>query len=319
MTVDYVAHGVTLAAAWFAVANLLASGGVALTARWIMRGGAPHGSASWLALRSLPAVASLAFIAAVFVPSYLRFEPRETAEGFDLTVTLCAAVGLGLIAAAATRGIGAGLRSARQAAVWARSAEPLTVNNGRLPAYSIGAAAMPLMTLAGIRSPRVFLSRRLMDVLTAEELSGALAHEASPARPHDNLKRLWLRLLPDALAGTSVAGAIEHRWALEAERAADRAATGNDPFARCTLAAALVKVARMMVPSARGLEPMSPLIGGGDLAQRVESLLDDPPARSSPRTIEWTFVGAVAAVLVAYAPLLRAVHQLTEVLVNSLP
>jgi len=319
MSGDYLAHGVTLALAWFGAANLLASAAVAIAARRLVADARPRSAAWWLLLRCLPAAAAVAFVAAVFVPSYVRFEPPDTIEGFDVTLTLCAAAAFAMLLVAAVRGLRAWRRAARQAGVWMRSARPLATDRIRVPAYAIGSAPAPLMALAGIVSPRLFVSERLVAALTAEELDATFAHEASHARSSDNLKRLAIRLLPDALAGTSTGAGIEQRWASASEHDADRAATGVDPVARCALASALVKVARLMPPAPEPLEPISTLVGGGDLAARVESLLGEAPARPASRRAVWAGVAAVAAAAVVYAPLLRAVHEITEVLVNSLP
>lgn len=314
----YLAHGVTLALAWFAVANLIVSTVVVAAARRLVADAPARSPAWWLTLRCLPAAGSMAFVAIVFVPSYVRFEPRETIEGFDLTVTACAAGALVLLATAAFRGARAWRHAARQAAAWMRGAHPLTFGGG-VPIYTIGSAPAPLMVLTGLLSPRVFVSDRLVGVLTADELDATLAHEACHARAADNVKRLLMRLLPDALAGTSVAASIEQRWASAAEHAADHAATGDDPDARCALASALVKVARLTPPTLTQFEAISTLVGGGDLASRVESLLAEPAARAASRRGLWTAVTLFAVAAIAYAPLLRAVHEITEVLVNSLP
>lgn len=328
MSREYLVHGVTLALAWFAVANVLASAGVAIAARRLVGDDRLRPAGWWLALRCLPAIASLAFVAAVFVPSYIRFEPRETIEGFDLTLTLCAAGATILLIASAARGARAWQRASRQAAVWMHGARPLDPIVAAVPAYRLGSAPTPLMALVGVRSPRVFVSERLIETLGRDELAAALAHEASHARSHDNLKRLLMRLLPDALAGWPIAAAIEHRWAAAAEHAADRAATGRDAAARCTLASALVKVARLIPASAKSVptspvgdvsDPISTLVGGRDLASRVESLLGDPLPIAAPRRVWWPGVAAVAVAMIVYAPALRAVHEITEVLVNSLP
>lgn len=314
----YLTHGVTLALAWFAAANVIASAIVAIAARVLVADTRPRTPAWWLTVRCLPTAASLAFVAAVFVPSYLRFEPRETIEGFDLTVTVCAVGALALLAIAAVRGARAWRRAAAQADVWMRGARPIT-GGGLVPIYTIGSAPAPLMALAGLVSPRVFVSERLVGALTPEELDATLAHEACHARAADNGKRLLMRLLPDALAGTAIAASIEQRWATAAEHAADHAATADDPDARCALASALVKVARLMPPAAAPFEPISTLVGGGDLTARVESLLAEPAPRIGSRRGLGTVVALCAAVAIAYAPLLRAVHEITEVVVNSLP
>jgi Zn-dependent protease with chaperone function len=319
MSGTYLLHGLTLALAWFAVANVVASASVAVAARWAFRDARPRAAGSWLAMRCLPAALSFAFVAALFVPSYLQFEPRETLEGFDVTLTLCAAASIAIVFSSSLRGLRAWRRSCQQVSLWMRGARPLPHVDRPLPIYTIGAAPAPLIALVGIRSPRVLVSDHLIAALTGSELDAALAHENSHARSRDNLKRLLMRLLPDALAGTAIARTIEQRWASAAEHAADGAATSGDAAARCALASALVKVARLMPSGSAALDPISTLVGGGDLSARVESLLAEPRAIVSPRRPVWIGAAAIAGAALAYAPLLHAVHELTEVLVNSLP
>jgi Zn-dependent protease with chaperone function len=324
MTREYLVHGVTLALAWFAVANLIASAMVVVAARWSAADDRPRTPGWWFGLRCVPAAAAVAFVGVVFVPSYIRFEPRATIEGFDLTLTICAAGALALIVASFARAMHAWQRASHQAAVWMRGARRYEAPSA-VPAYTIGSAPAPLMALVGVLSPRVFVSDRLVDVLSRDELDATLAHEASHARSHDNVKRLVMRLLPDALALGPMGGAIERRWASAAEHAADRAATGGDAAARCALASALVKVARLMPAErrvsdlTRASDPISTLVGGGDLASRVESLLGDAPAVVASPRVRWPGVAAVAVAAIAYAPALHAVHEITELLVNSLP
>ena len=136
-----------------------------------------------------------------------------------------------------------------------------------------------------------------------------------------------MRTAPDFLATTSVAGALERRWASAAEQVADRRACemvtlADRGRARCALASAIVKVARMMPPMSPAAEPICTLVDGGDIASRVRSLLDDgAPAATTPRAHGYA-IGAVlaaAALAFAFAPLLRVVHVATEVLVHTLP
>ena len=123
------------------------------------------------------------------------------------------------------------------------------------------------------------------------------------------------------LAGQRWGGFVEPlRDALDAEAADDEARTQ-----RLTVRfteAALVKVARLMPQPAPQFEPMSTLVGGGDLTLRIERLLDEPPC-GPHRMSRARLTGATAAVLmvalVSYGPLLRAIHEATELLVNGLP
>ena len=314
----YVLHGTTLALAWFLILNLAATIAVArLSPRLIARAG-DASPGFWLALRLAPAMVSLAFAAAVFVPSYWRYEPREFVEGFDVSLTILAALGLAIIAAAASRGAAAWRRASRRTAAWMRASRPLTLPGTDLPAYVIDAEA-PVMALVGVFRPRLLMTQPVLDALTGEELGAAAAHELGHWRALDNLKRLAMCAAPDVLFAAGAARALERRWAAAAEHAADRGA-GASGEARCALASALVKVARLTPPAVSLAEPISALVDGGDITARVHNLLDEAPASESRGAARWLAFAIPAAILIlGYAPLLRLVHGVTEVLVNGLP
>ena len=71
---SYFVHGMTLASAWFFAVNVVLTLAVAAVARLTARS-----ASTCLALRLLPAAASIAFVGGVFTPSYWRFEPRDFA------------------------------------------------------------------------------------------------------------------------------------------------------------------------------------------------------------------------------------------------
>src|SRR5262249_3251455 len=147
--------------------------------------------------------------------------------------------------------------------------------------------------------------------------------EIGHARAWDNLQRLAMRSAPDVLPRTRITAALERQWAASAERRADHAASHHDAGARCALASALVKVARLTPQLPRLTDPLSTLLSGGDIAARVRRLLDDSGARRSGRGIRpasWcAALALMAGLVVSYSPLLRAVHEATEVLVRSVP
>jgi Zn-dependent protease with chaperone function len=317
----YVLHGLTLALAWFLVVNLAAGVIVAQVAGRLI---ARHASATprfWFGLRVLPAAAASLFVAALFLPSYWKYEPRELVEGFDVTLTSLAAIALLVIAAAAARGGVAWWRAARRADAWMRTARPLAVGHIGIAAFEIDVDA-PIMALVGVLRPSLLVTRGLLAALTREELAASVAHELGHRRAWDNLKRLVMRGAPDLLTATSIARAIERRWASASEHSADRLA-GEAASTRCALASALVKVARLTGPMPAAAEPISTLIGGGEIASRVERLLDDrAPASVARRYPARRSIGLAipaVAVAVAYSPLLRIVHDATELLVRTLP
>ena len=137
----YLLHGATLALAWFLATNLLLSAAVVAASAWAGAGGISlgRGSASrLLLLRLLPSAASVLFVACVFIPSYWKFEPRET-EGFDLTLTLAAAAACAVIAAAALRGAIAWWRAIKRARAWTQMARPLALDGVGIPAFQVEA------------------------------------------------------------------------------------------------------------------------------------------------------------------------------------
>jgi Peptidase family M48 len=315
-------RGLTLALAWFCLLNVAGGLVVALLA-WPLAANARRRTAAlWFGLRVFASVAALAFVAAIFLPSYWLYEPRDVIEGFDVLLTAGALVTCVAIAAGVVRGVSAWRRAARRTRAWMRSARPLSLPGTNIPAFEIDAEA-PVLALVGVLRPRMLVTRGLITALTPEELAVAVAHEIGHSHARDNLKRLVMRSVPDVLPANASMRALERRWAASSEDGADRAAGEHDPRARCALASALLKVARLTPPVTPISEPICTLMGSGDIASRVRRLLDDRTAVSAGtvrRTVGWAgALVAVAAIAVAYAPLLRAVHEATELLVRSLP
>jgi len=311
-------HGITLTLACFLAINLLLSAFVVVIARRERRTNSP---AFWFGLRLLPAVSAAAFAAIVFAPSYWRYEPRDFVEGFDVSLSALAAVALVVLGAGAVRGIAAWRRAKRRSRLWMRTACPVDLGTARVPAFAVEASA-PIMALVGVWRPRLLVTRGLLDALTEQELAASVAHELGHFRAWDNLKRLAMGAAPDLLTGTGIARAIERRWASTAELAADRLCGAETPAVRCALASALVKVARLTPPPPAPAEPISTLVGGGEIAARVQILLDDraDPPVCRRRPLPWLAAAiALGAFVTAYGPLLRTVHEVTEVLVRVLP
>jgi len=320
--IAFLLHGTTLTLACFLTVNFLLSGLVVWIARREPRTNAPG---FWFALRLLPAISAAAFASIVFAPSYWRYEPRDYMEGFDVTLTASAIVALVVLGAGAVRGVSAWARAKRRARLWMQTARPIDLGTPGVPAFLVEIEA-PILALVGLWHPRLLVTRGLIDALTEEELAASVAHELGHACGWDNFKRLAMGAAPDLLTLTATARALERRWASAAEHAADRMCGVATSESRCALASALVKVARLTPPAPALLaEPISTLIGGGEIASRVQVLLDDRrgPSVRWPRSRRYvqrlTVAIALGAFAAAYGPLLRAVHELTEIVVRSLP
>jgi hypothetical protein len=315
----YLLHGATLALAWLLLFNTAATLLVTLLASRLTNRINTGRPAFWLALRLAPAALSLSFVAFVFLPSYWRYEPRQFVEGFDFSLTTLAALALAIVGTSVARGVTAWRRAQRRTDQWMRVATPLELPDARMPAYAIDTDA-PLMALVGVLRPRLLITRPVLETLTDEELRASVAHELGHWRAFDNLKRLAMRAAPDLLAASGAARHIERRWAAASEQLADRA-VGDSGLVRCALASALVKVARLTPPVSSITEPISALIDGGDITARVQRLLDEDGRAAAPPSFRWILFVAVpvVALAVGYAPLLRTVHAVTEVFVNTLP
>lgn len=324
---DFAAHGATLSLAWFIAVNVAVSVLVACLARPIIQRGALERPGGWLLLRLAPAAASALFVLVLFVPSYWQYEPRESVEGFDLTLTTIAVAGVALIAASAIRGLLAWRSAARRVHRWVEHARPISAAGamaGAPPVFVVD-SDQPVIALSGVYRHRLLVTRGLVDALTSTELEVVIAHELGHRRACDNLKRLAMRAAPDLLRFTRIARDLEQRWAAAAEHLADSAA-GTGAGARCALASALVKVARLRTGGASVMdaapltEPISTLIGGGDITARVQRLLDDrQPARPGVSAGLAGLVALAAVIAIAYSPLLRAIHDTTERLIRILP
>ena len=321
MTTEFFVHGLTLTLAWFVATNAVVSALIAGAASIVERRNRMSSARFWMWLRLGPALVAAFFVVALFVPSYWRYEPRESVEGFDLSLTILAAIALLILLAAACRGIVSWLKARRRVNLWMAHARPMQTTAGALPAFLVG-VDQPMLALVGVLRPKLLITRGLLDALTPAELEAAVAHEIGHQRSFDNLKRLVMAAAPDCLTYFHTARRIERRWAAAAEHSADRISGPNVAAARCALASALVKVARLTPATIDHAEPISALISGGEIAARVQRLLSDddgvPPARAWTARVGLGIACALISV-VTYGPLLRLIHELTEVLVRSLP
>jgi len=308
----FVVHLVLGLAAWFLTPAAI---------RMARRLRAPAAARLLLVLRLFPATASGLLVAGVCVPSYLWLEPRTAAEE----------VSLASIAAALTAGAFGAISMARAFRVAARSMRYVrrcqrlggrTQLPGEISPVWVLEDAPAILVLAGIVHPRILVSRAVIAALSTEQLAAALRHERAHRVSRDNLKRLFLLLAPEFFPLSRRGAALERAWSKYAEWAADDSAVAGDSFRSLSLAAALVKVARLG-PVPRWSPLTTCLLNDGDLAARVERLLRGvPPGGSSaPRTPVVAVSAAIAVLAPAVAMMLRpetlhTAHQLFERLMH---
>jgi beta-lactamase regulating signal transducer with metallopeptidase domain len=257
-----------------------------------------------------PACAGILVVALVCVPSYLWLEADAGGERVGVVCLGAAFVGL----AGWTMAIARGLRAIRRSLKYERHCrrtgqESRIVGQTALVVDDAGA----MVAMAGIARPQLVVSHAVLEELSAEQLDAAFHHERAHRISRDNLKRLLLLLTPDILPGCArFAGglqAMEHGWARFTEWAADDFAVAGDAGRRASLAAALVRVARL-----GGAVQPSPLMtslmaDGRDLEVRVERLLEGSTTRA--RAGKHGAIFAVVALLCGVCAGAAAVHPAT--------
>jgi beta-lactamase regulating signal transducer with metallopeptidase domain len=291
-----------------------------LAARGTRRVGQPG---PLLALRLLPGLGAMAFVAAVFAPSYARFEPAETAETVSLSVALLSAAGLVAFARGGMRVWRALKRTSDTRARWMRSARRLTAIDDPIPCFVVDDADATV-SLVGIMRPAVFVSKDVARALSPAELAVTVAHERAHVTAQDNFKRMLLLACPDAVLFRHAARWLERAWQAATECAADARAVAGQPVRRVHLASALLAVARV-APRAVPDIASSSIHDAELLALRVRRLLaaSDVPEQA-PTDRRWLRrVAVIALVSVAAAGPLEAlwisVHRATEMAVRFLP
>jgi beta-lactamase regulating signal transducer with metallopeptidase domain len=326
MILPYLLRLLCLCFASFFVLNVAASLLVRISSKFAFRFAesfTPPGAARLLlALRLLPFALAVLFVVVLCVPSYLWLEPPATAERVGV---FCVALGfLGaatwLISIARTA---LALVASSRHLLLCRSAGQETVIAGNSSLVILVEAETPLLALSGLLRPRLLISHAVLRNLSAEELDAALSHELAHRVSRDNAKRFVLLLAPDILPFVRPLQSLERGWSRFAEWAADDQATSGDPRRALSLAAALVRVARM--GSSRPLPYLSTSLLACDreLSARVDRLLRAmpirgtalEPARHRLRTAGFLVAAALGALFVTQY-VLSSVHELLELLVH---
>jgi Zn-dependent protease with chaperone function len=279
------------------VVSLLASAAVRLAGRTEPR----RAARLLLALRLLPVSLAVFVVASLCVPSYLWLEPDAAVERMGWGFLTAAALGAAVWSISLARGVRAAVRSRR----YLRHCRSIGVE-ARLPGdpssvWVVDGAATPL-ALGGFIRPRLVVSRPVLNALSRRQLAAALRHERAHGAARDNLKRLLILLAPGVLPFFHGFESLERGWVRFTEWAADDWAVAGNPRHSLSLAAALVRVARM---STLQIPPplTTSLLGDGlGLSARVDRLLRTaPPAEPLGRAFPACLAFASLAVACALA------------------
>jgi Zn-dependent protease with chaperone function len=184
----------------------------------------------------------------------------------------------------------------------------------------ISEGTQPLLAVKGILSPRIVISRHLLDnaVFSQDLLQIALAHENAHVFHRDNLKHFVLASL--ALSHSGKEGSLR-RWRYAAEIAADDdAVAGNS--SRAILLAETLLVAARAIPHQRlsalslGLRPHEE-----ELDKRIDRLLHHDATTAPAMKLTWRHtIGATALVLAGICVVSQLfaapIHELSEFMLH---
>ncbi len=284
--------------------------------RWVklLRGISSRALANLLFVsRIFPLAASALITIAFVVPSFLELEPRSGDEDFGVVPLLLGICALFLFALGLFRVVAAQARTSRVVADWLEGANTLDAG-AAAPTFQT-CAGIPPLTLVGVCKPRVLVSETTVAVLSHDELQIALKHEMAHMRSRDNLKKLIFRF--SAFPGMAK---LEGAWSEATELAADDAAVSSVREA-LDLAAALVKLSRLVPVEAAPAFTMGLVDGSGSVRARVVRLLAWDEAHAQRiRTLRWYVISPVLGTLLvsaaSYGPTLVLTHRLTEWLVR---
>jgi len=322
MIVPYALRLLCLCVASFFLINAAVGLLTAFASRAAIRRGEtmrPRSAAGFLfAARVLPCVLGAGAVLFFCVPSYLWLEPQASSERIGW-----ACLALALLGAACWIGSVARVARAFAASLRFRRAWQEAGRETLLPGESSKAVIVekdaPLLALAGVMRPRLVVSRAVLRNLSTEELHLALQHESAHRLAHDNLKRLFFLLAPVPIPFFRVFASLEQSWAKLSEWAADDEAVRGDSQRALSLAAALLRVARMGAAPRLSFLHTSLCAGDHDLSARVDRLLRVQPLQTKPlpraRSVAiGSTLGTAAciALFLVWPATLSSVHRLLE-------
>ena len=271
-----------------------------------------------LAIRMLPCVLGISVVFALCVPSYLWLEPQASSERIGWACLALALLGAVVCFGSIVRVARALAASVRLKRSWQQAGCETLLLGELLDAVIVEQDAM-FLALVGLFRPRLVVSKILLRSLSLEELHLALQHENAHRISHDNLKRLFLLLAPSPIPFLRSHAFLERRWAKFSEWAADDEAVRGDSHRALSLAAALLRVARMGTAPRLSFLHTSLCADDHDLSARVERLLHiQPPPTNSQFSARTLAIGSsfgmtiCAGILLVWPATLSLVHRLLE-------
>jgi len=301
-----------------------------LIQRWAIAWSATTRAHLLFSLRVIPSLVAIVVVVVLLIPAYITHEPRQQTEEFSLKIALLASISAFGLLLALWRGLAAWIATRKLINNWLQNSEALNLPQVPVPVYRLN-HPFPVIAVVGTFRPLLFIASHLLDCLKPEELDAAIRHECGHLAAKDNLKRAIFRACRDSLSIVPAGRFLDREWAAASEGAADEYAARKGNEVALDLAAALVKIARMVPSGVYPAMPASALLIGedvGGIANRVKRLAqlatDNYRNDASPLVLPtslWLSFGVLVATVLAIATnsqLLITIHRLIEVAVSTL-
>jgi Zn-dependent protease with chaperone function len=317
-----------------ALATLAAAGLGRLFRRPLKRCTARTRAEILFALRIGPPAIAIVALGAFLIPSYLIYEPHATKERITVKMAVLAiASGIG-VALALSRGVRSWIATRSLLREWLANSTRVEVEQVSIPTFRLH-HSFPVIAVVGSFKPKLFIADHVLRTLSEEELAAAIAHECGHLAALDNFKRSLLRASRSALLIIPCGRSLDRAWSEASESAADEYAAQESPTVAVNLAAALVRIARLIPQGNHPPLPtsISTFLNGDEEPQgvkgRVRRLLElaaidsKSIASNAPivRLVPWFVLALVILVSITIESrpqVLASVHALIEQFVGVL-
>src|SRR5437763_10165679 len=177
MTYALLAAAITCSAFTIVVSftSLIAGAAAPRLARRITRHSPASRAAALFSVRILPAAAGIVCAFGVALPIFLWFEPRDTNEPITLTLAVTSALGLAAIVRGAARAIAAWGATRSVIRAWLKRGQAIALD-ASIPVVAID-EAFPIVAVVGVARPRLFISERVLNECSDDEVRAMVSHE----------------------------------------------------------------------------------------------------------------------------------------------
>jgi Zn-dependent protease with chaperone function len=280
------------------------------------------------ALRIGPPAMAIVALGVFLIPSYLIYEPYVTEERMTAKLAILAIASAIGVTLAVSRGVRSWMATRSLVRQWLAQATRVEMELGSVPTFRLP-HSFPIIAVAGSFRPKLFIADHVLQTLTEDELAAAIAHECGHLAALDNFKRSLLRASRSALLIIPCGRSLDRAWSEASESAADEYAAQQSANVAVNLAAALVRIARLVPQGNHQLLPtaVSTFLSGDEEPEgvkgRVRRLLElaaiDGKLQSSyawiVRMVPWfglAFVILGSVTLGSRSQILAFVHSLVE-------